>query len=216
MLAYFIGVIILLAFLVSQQSRSLRLWIFMLISSMSALVVAGSYAWNESFRGRLDQTSILLQRFDFPGLNYALSYRLEIWSPAWELIRQHWLFGIGPGQFREEMMSLLPAASWHAQAGLNVMHAHQVLLEIALGTGIIGLTSFLFYYAYVAATLWRHRLLLLNGRGFELSGMIIFLLMWLPFGTQMDFYGSDQMFFTFYFLSLSIGSLMSRRAGCIT
>jgi O-antigen ligase len=206
MVGYFVGIALLLFLLVPQQTRSLRIWFLALVPFIPALL-AGSYAWNESFRSRVDQTFIIFQRLDFPSLNHALSYRLEIWSPAWSLIGQHWLFGIGPGQFREAMLSLLPASSWHAQGGLKVMHAHQVLLEIALGTGIVGVACFVLYYIYIGSILWRYRQLLSTRQAFKLSGIIVFLLMWLPFGTQTNFYGSDQIFFTFYFLALSFGPL---------
>ena len=87
------------------------------------------------------------------------------------------------------------------------MHAHQVLLEIALGTGIVGVACFVLYYIYIGSILWRYRQLLSTRQAFKLSGIIVFLLMWLPFGTQTNFYGSDQIFFTFYFLALSFGPL---------
>ena len=206
MISYIVGIVLLFALLVPQLTRSLRIWALTLMPAIAILVV-GSYNWNESFRSRVGQTFAILGRLDYHTLDYALSYRLEIWAPAWALIRQHWLFGIGPGQFREAMLSLLPTASWHAKAGLKVMHAHQVLLEIALGTGLLGVLCFMLYYAYVSRVLWRNRRLLLTRQAFKLSGTIAFLLMWLPFGTHYNFYGSDQLFFTFYFLALSIGSL---------
>lgn len=166
------------------------------------------YGLNASFRSRLDQTVTVLQAPSPEALDVALSYRLEIWQPAWRLIQLHWLFGLGPGQFRTEMRSLLPADSWHARMGLEVHHAHQVLLEIALGTGLIGLLAFLAYYGVVAGWFGRCRRYLHEPAGQGLAGLLVFLLLWFPLGTQKNFYGSDQLFLSFYFLAIGFAVLV--------
>lgn len=212
MLSYGLLLAVLALLLALQLPRARRLGVLIGMPLVLAGLVAALQRFNESFRSRLQQTLLVLQEPDYDTLNEALTWRLEIWEPAWQLIRSHWLLGIGPNQFRPVMRSLLPADSWHARNGLQVMHAHQVLLEIALGTGVIGVLAFLAYYLYVGRKFWHYRQHLLLPDGFALAGLLCFLLLWFPLGTQKNFYGSDQVFFTFYFLAIGFGVLAPRLA----
>ena len=47
------------------------------------------------------------------------------------------------------------------------MHSHQVLIEVALDTGIMGLACFLIYYIYMARYLFVRRGLLEAHKGFD-------------------------------------------------
>ncbi len=208
MLAFGLLVALLALLWALELPRRQRLGVLMGMPLVLAGLTTAVYQLNASFRSRLDQTVTVLQSPTPVGLDAALSYRLEIWQPAWQLIRTHWLVGLGPGQFRREMPDLVPADSWHAQMGLEVHHAHQVLLEIALGTGLIGLLAFLTYYGLVAGWCLRCRPLLHGPAGQGLAGLLVFLLLWFPLGTQKNFYGSDQLFLSFYCLALGFAVLV--------
>jgi len=71
----------------------------------------------------------------------SLSSRFMIWQSAQTILSDHWLLGIGPGQFQKkylEYQSLFPPyLEW------AVPEPHNLFLAVTLSTGIIGLLGFL-------------------------------------------------------------------------
>lgn len=160
------------------------------------------YRLNDVFQQRADQTMKILTSPSYQQVNDVLSKRLDIWQPAMEIMRKNILFGIGPNQFRDDVLNVLKPGNHFFQNSDFIMHSHQVLIEVALGTGIIGLACFLVYYIYLSRFLFVRRGLLDGPKGFGLAGTLAFLLMWMPLGTHYNFYGSMQLFYSFYFLAI--------------
>ena len=160
------------------------------------------YKFNGVFQQRFDQTIKILTSPSYQQANEVLTKRLDIWQPAMEILQANTLFGIGPNQFRGAVLNFLRPGNYYYQNSDFIMHAHQVLIEVALGTGIIGLACFLIYYIYTARYLFARRELLNGVNGFGLAGTLAFLLMWFPLGTHYNIYGSMQLFYSFYFLAL--------------
>jgi len=160
-----------------------------------------------SLQQRVGDTLIILDGLDRDTLNHALSDRLDIWEPALALAGDNWLFGTGPSQITAAIKPYLPPESVFVTQSIDVMHAHQVLIEVLVGTGVIGLFCFIFYYAHVAAVGWRQRDV---SATFGWGCLLTFLLMWIPFGSQKDIYGSEQMLLSFYLLGLGFGFLRNR------
>lgn len=166
-------------------------------------------AASPSLQQRVADTLIILNGLDRDSLNLALSYRLDIWEPALALARDNWLFGTGPSQIASAIKPYLPPDSIFVTENIEVMHAHQVLLEVLIGTGIIGLVCFIALYAHVGAVAWRQRE---ASATFGWGCLLTFLVMWIPFGSQKDIYGSEQMLLSFYLLGLGFGFLNNREA----
>ena len=160
-----------------------------------------------SLQQRIADTLIILNGLDRDTLNHALSYRLDIWEPALALAGDNWLFGTGPSQITAAIKPYLPPESIFVAQNIDVMHAHQVLIEVLVGTGVIGLFCFIAYYAHVAVVAWRQRDV---SATFGWGCLLAFLLMWMPFGSQKDIYGSEQMLLSFYLLGLGFGFLRKR------
>jgi len=160
------------------------------------------YKLNDVFQQRADQTMKIVISPSYQQVNEVLSKRIDIWQPAMEIVKNNILFGIGPNQFRDAVLNVLRPGNYFYQNSDFIMHSHQVLIEVALGTGIIGLACFLVYYIYLARYLFVRRGFLGDPKGFGLAGTLAFLLMWLPFGTHYNVYGSMQLFYSFYFLAL--------------
>jgi len=202
---------------VKALPRGKRLAIFFTLPLFTTLFVYTVFRINTSFQVRLGQTLSVIQNPTFKGLDYALNHRLEIWQHSWALIKSSPLFGIGPGQFRSAVAILLRPDGYYFQGGVEIMHAHQVLLEIALGTGLVGVVAFLIYYREIFRLFWSFRFAWrepLSGDG--LAGLLIFLLLWFPLGSHKNFYGSEQLFFTFYFLALGFGLMQSGKPALST
>lgn len=172
-----------------------------------AALVGLLFLVSSSLEQRISQTLVVLSGLDRNTLNLALSNRLDIWEPALALARDNWLFGAGPSQITEAIKPYLPPDSVFITQNINIMHAHQVLIEILVGTGVIGLFCFLAYYAHVCLTAWRQ---FDASATFGWGCLLTFLLMWLPFGSQKDIYGSEQMLLSFYLLGMGFGFLRNR------
>jgi O-antigen ligase len=173
-----------------------------MFSGLLIILSAAFYNLNEVFQQRADQTMKIVIAPSYQQVNEVLSKRLDIWQPAMEIIHKNILFGIGPNQFRATVLNILKPGNYFYQNSDFITHSHQVLIEVSLGTGIIGLACFLLYYIYTARYLFVHRGLLEDQKGFGLAGTLAFLLMWMPLGTHYNVYGSMQLFYSFYFLGL--------------
>ncbi len=168
-----------------------------LLLSLSSLM----FVFNDSFQSRVLQTSAVLQKFDRETVNHALSLRLDVWEPAMEMIANRWVVGYGPSEFENQVGDYLDADSPFA-GDTRIMHAHQVVIEILLGTGFIGLAAFIAYYVWLTRYLWLRRE---QAACFGWGCLLAYLLLWLPFGSQKDFYGSEQVLVSFYLLGLGFG-----------
>jgi putative inorganic carbon (HCO3(-)) transporter len=75
--------------------------------------------------------------------------RVEMWSRAIHLIEQFPFTGIGAGTFRPVADALYPF--YHLASDVEIPHAHNLLLQVAVDLGIPGLVAFL---ATLVAAVW--------------------------------------------------------------
>jgi tetratricopeptide (TPR) repeat protein len=69
----------------------------------------------------------------------ALKYRFEYWTGTWGVIRDSWLFGTGPGNFRQHYLEYkLPESSE------EILDPHNLFLDVWANGGLIGLCGMLF------------------------------------------------------------------------
>lgn len=66
--------------------------------------------------------------------------RLAIWQATLQLWQEHWLLGVGPGGFFWRYPSYL---AWSLHAEPNLLHPHNLWLEVLAGWGALGLLWFL-------------------------------------------------------------------------
>lgn len=81
--------------------------------------------------------------------------RLQLWQAAAALRRDHPVLGVGPGGFYWNYPAYLSAAD---TVEPNLLHPHNVWLEVATGWGLAGvawLVALLFVWAVAAARVWR-------------------------------------------------------------
>lgn len=72
-------------------------------------------------------------------INYATNLeRLSRWSAGLALLERSPWFGVGPGQYREAYMQFAPVG-----APLEAMDSHNLYLQIAVETGMLGFSAFL-------------------------------------------------------------------------
>jgi len=84
----------------------------------------------------------------------SISGRIDFLKSGWDFFKQKPFFGFGPGAFPEEYSKTLYAAK-HGETPLSYrMMAHNTFLEVVVGSGLLGLLSFL---ALVAIALMNYR-----------------------------------------------------------
>jgi O-Antigen ligase len=140
---FFIGMVffgILLCFLLTK-SRSA--WLAFTLVAMLALVWQRVHSFWLFGSGSLVLMVGLLIAWAAGGLDQqvwseapvSVLYRLQYWKSSFSMLQDHWLFGVGPGNFQSVYpLYKLPEASE------TIADPHNWLLEIATTTGCIGLS----------------------------------------------------------------------------
>lgn len=202
MLAFLVGALVLALTLVGQMRASLRLRLLLAagIPLLGLLLGVAFYGLNPAFQARVANTLVGFQGMDHDAWNQALSGRLDIWEPLLAMVRDNWLFGVGPGTLDAGIRPYLGAGNLFAD--LKIYHAHQVVLDVLAATGLPGLAAFLAFYAWVAREFLRACRAPIDLRW---AALLVFLLMWFPLNSPNGFYASDMMLLTFYVLGLGFG-----------
>ena len=75
----------------------------------------------------------------YPYQHHTTLRRIFSWKNTWEIIKQHPVFGVGVGDYKDEMQAM------YDKDGLDLsVNTHNQFLHIWAGTGIAGLLLFLF------------------------------------------------------------------------
>ena len=109
--------------------------LLLVLSVMAILLLLGGMALGSPLWQRLTNSATVAER-------------LVIWQATLQMGRDQWLLGVGPGGFFWRYPSYLP---WSAHADPNLLHPHNLWLELGAGWGILGLGWFLL----VAWQVWR-------------------------------------------------------------
>ena len=95
---------------------------------------------------RFDRT-VPLFAGDRESIDKALARRLSLWETAANIVEVHWLNGIGPRGYRFVYPEFAPDHDFFQKGALkgNPTHPHQVVLEIATETGLLGVVGYLIF-----------------------------------------------------------------------
>lgn len=114
-----------------------------LLIVVAAVVAVPLIAQAPGMESRVQQ-SLQLLRGDLDAIDRATSGRVPIWTIALEMAKDHPLTGVGPRGFRYKYVdyadSETPYIAPDGESG--AAHPHQILLEVATETGVIGLIGF--------------------------------------------------------------------------
>ena len=120
-----LGLLAALAFILFQRKNKKILLIFFLFVVLISIIQIPS----DKFQGFLD--------LSYP----SLESRLVIWQSSWEILKDNFLIGIGPGMFQKYYLAyqdiFKPYPEW------AVPQPHNVFLAFWLQTGLLGLIGFI-------------------------------------------------------------------------
>lgn len=80
------------------------------------------------------------------------STRVEVYTISAELIKRHWITGIGPGQYESQYITNAHDILGKTPYEWVMLHPHNIYISMWLGTGLLGLIAFL---AMSVVALWR-------------------------------------------------------------
>ena len=84
----------------------------------------------------------LKQTLDFENRS-STTVRFEVYRVTWELIREKWLFGHGPGLFQAHYQTRAPEVLGRAPMEWNIPHPHNLFFAFWLNAGLLGLLALL-------------------------------------------------------------------------
>ncbi len=181
------GVILLayaLSYLRAHKEKATVL-IFIAVFTLAATATV-SYKYFDSVSRRVDQT-LLLFSGDREKLDVALSYRLPIWSGAWNMIRNHPVNGVGTRNYRDAYRAHVEPDDYYNQINVVPSHPHQYLLEIASETGLIGISGLILIFLLFIRQ-WKVASPLQRKLSFPVA--VSMLALWFPINTHHAFYSS--------------------------
>ena len=132
-------------------------WRRMLPVTMVAIFLVGGFLSTQpSFLHRFDLAAGLVSG-DEEKINQATSLRWDIWKVAGKVFEDHWVNGIGPRGFRYIYAQYAnPGDVWlNKETGLGITHPHQLMVEVAVETGVIGLAGYFAFLFVFLRAVWR-------------------------------------------------------------
>ena len=128
----------------------------LLILLVTAPVVA--YLSLESVQLRVENTRTDISRYiNHENINYySISQRLAAWETAFSIVKRNWLVGVGPADIKLEMERQYDIKDFGLSKPNQVM-IHNQYLHILVGSGIIGLSLFLYMLGYPFMRLIRQK-----------------------------------------------------------
>lgn len=182
----------------------------LLLFAFGATVVVTLAVFVPQVRDRLERTAAVAMAGD-NGVDTALSGRARIWGAALCMAGEHPVNGVGPRGFRSAFPACDPSPGERAQWGIGpALHAHQIVLEIASETGIIGLLLWL-AGAALAWRAWKYADR--ASRDLAYPAMVALVVTVFPLNTHLAFYSTFWGGVTLLLAALYAGSLLGRETG---
>jgi O-antigen ligase len=195
-----------------RQAKSLKRFFFFALSVACIVVVAVAVAWHASsaFDARVQRSLLALQGSQH-AVDEASAGRLRIWGTAVRMFEAHPINGVGARGFRYAYPAFAePGDTFVDDTGdEGASHAHQIVLEVASETGVIGLLFWLLG-ASTAVRAWVRA----NGavRERALAPALSLAVMCFPFDTHLAFYSAWWGLLFWWLLSLYCAALNAESA----
>lgn len=158
----------------------------LLVAVITCAAGAGLLATNQSLARR---AGALLGIFsgEAAQVDRATSHRLPLWTTAMNMARANWINGVGTRGYRYAFREYAGKDNFFLKRGRQGQtHPHQLLLEVAAETGVIGIAGLLAFWWLLLARAWCSLRTTPARAPWIISGFVA----WLPFNAHLAFYGS--------------------------
>lgn len=182
-----------------RQVRYAWLWL-LLMPVLIAPMLYGFYQHDPVLQTRMARSLAFMNGMTYDNWNTVLTYRLDLWRAALQMIGDHWLNGQGLHAFTSDF-SRYPASSFWQ--GVQPSHEHQYLLQVMVATGVWGLAGIIALHVLILAWAYRHR----DKATVALPVGMYLLAMWFPVSSHFSFYSSEWVWANLMLLGLLIAGL---------
>lgn len=123
---------------------------------LAVIAVGGFLSTQPQFQRRFEFSAGLFSG-DVEQFNRSTSSRVTIWRVAAQVFADHKINGIGPRGFRYIYPDYAEPGDHfvNEKTHLGITHPHQLALEVAVETGIIGLLGYIAFLAVFVRAVWR-------------------------------------------------------------
>ena len=191
-----------LVFAVWRMRDDLRLssWRSMTARFLVGVVIVISIVASSSYH---------LKHFSLDALERGMHPRVELWTSAYKIWKDHWLNGIGVRGYRyvmplPEYVTMAPGKHIVSpKTGLGQPHPHLILAEIAAETGMMGIAGFVLFWI----TLIRYLRRLSPDMQWKLMPCVVTLVViMLPLNAHKAFYSTFYSTIVWWMISLLLAS----------
>ncbi|MGB0733419.1 MAG: O-antigen ligase family protein, partial [Pontibacterium sp.] len=171
--------------------------------AVALVITIGAATQMPILSDRISQSSKFLST-DYNTLNEASGGRLTIWATSMRMIEDNWLNGNGARSYRYAYPDYAAKNDTFNNGDTGAYHAHQIVIEIAADTGLIGFVGYLIalgMLAKMSALAIRKRALLSLGLVSSSIGVLM------PIGSHLSTYSSSWSQAMWALLALTIAML---------
>jgi len=151
---FLILLVFIFRYISSVAYRVLLAGVFILITALSLFFIP---SLNRKWKELVDfspQNTIVLDQDSSLGKRWGgKSIRLAIWKCSKDVIRKHWMWGVGTGDVQDSLQAAYANHKFYFAAHYNKYNAHDQYLEMWLANGLPGL---LIYILCLVVPLVRH------------------------------------------------------------
>jgi O-antigen ligase len=176
-----------------NEAKTPRRFAVACVAAAASLALIALLAWQVSprFRDRVAHTLPALSGTS-EGVDAALTGRLDIWTTSLRMFAAHPVNGVGVRGFRYAYPAVANPGDHFltmekCAEGEGACHAHQVVLEVATETGVIGVLAWL-AAVILAIRSWRRAGAVARYRAFPATLALVVILF--PLNTHMAFYSA--------------------------
>jgi len=176
-----------------NEAKTPRRFAVACVAAGASLALVALLAWQVSprFRDRVAHTLPALSGTS-EGVDAALTGRLDIWTTSLRMFAAHPVNGVGVRGFRYAYPAVANPGDHFltmekCAEGEGACHAHQVVLEVATETGVIGVLAWLAAVILAVRTWWRAGAVA-RYRAFPATLALVVILF--PLNTHMAFYSA--------------------------
>ncbi len=183
--------------------RAAQRWRAVAGALVLAIALAGAVLNDSGLQQRMHHTFGLFSG-DYQTVNLATASRLNLWEAAWRMFTAHWLNGLGPRGYRFAYTEYSPPDDiFHAE---GQTHPHQLVLEVMVETGVIGLAGLVLFCVIAHRHLRRDPNL-----SMAWPGVLAVIVAAFPLNTHMAFYGSYWAGMFWWLVASALAHLASER-----
>jgi O-antigen ligase len=146
--------VLILVLLLAKRQWSWRTKLSFAVGAVVCLGIATTMVW-QSENSRFRELITDVQRYEQQDRDTSIGMRMQLWTAAWMMFKQHPVAGVGVSNFRQELAALKEEGVVTEVVAREFGEPHNDFIGASAGYGVIGLLSILALYFVPAAVFLR-------------------------------------------------------------